>query len=57
MADRQTTNILLAILVALQIWQVVTTTPVAGAGDTQEVEIAGHSISRYHPLPVMIIED
>lgn len=56
MADRKTTNILLAILVALQIWQVAASTPLAGAGDTQEVEIVGHSISRYLPLPVMIIE-
>lgn len=57
MADRKTTNTLLAILVGLQIWQAATSTPLAGAGDAEQVEIVGHSISRYHPLPVMIMED
>jgi len=57
MADRKTTNILLAILVGLQIWQVATSALPAGAVDAEKVEIVDHSLSRYHPLPVMIIED
>lgn len=58
MQSAKTTNVLLLILVALQLWQVSSSTPPAVAGDASQVEevsIVSHSVRTSDPLPVVII--